>query len=224
MKKLSLAIACSSLILSPLAFANTDAEGTTYVTGNLQYQTSDMHGTNGTSTVEAGHTFTTGTTVFIELDGIQLGTLQNTTENSPAAMTLGLEQSYSINSSLWIAAGYQHVTVNGEALEYRPLVKIGYDFDNGISISNRTRMHIDAIDDNDDTRMDNAIAYSLPNTPLNVQYNNVYMFDTEAMDHELRATWTRSGVQPYAEYRGQGTNIDDSKVNHAFVIGASYAF
>jgi hypothetical protein len=39
------------------------------------------------------------------------------------------------------------------------------------------------------------------------------------MDHELRATWTRQGVQPYFEYRNQADNE-----NNAFVFGASYGF
>jgi opacity protein-like surface antigen len=245
MKKLSLAVACSSLLLSPIAFANTDAEipqepaGTTYVTGNVQYHDSNMHGTNGTSTVEAGHTFKTGTTVLVELDGIQLGTLQGTTENSPAAMTLGLEQSYNINDSLWIAAGYHNVTVNGETVQYRPLVKIGYNFDNGISISNRTRMQIQANDSyndagsditNDQLRFDNNIAYQFQDMPVNVKYNNVYYVNDgvekdNSMEHEFRATWTRSGVQPYAEYRNQESSAKmNPGHNNVLVVGASYAF
>ncbi len=52
-----------------------------------------------------------------------------------------------------------------------------------------------------------------------LSYNNVYMIDAEVMDHELRATWTRNGVQPYFEFRNQGDNT-----NNAFVFGASYGF
>jgi len=233
MKKLSLAVACSSLILSPLAFADTDTEvpqgifGTSYVTGNVQFHDSGMHGSDMTSTLEAGHTFTTGTTVLVEFDGIQIGNLKDTDENGAVGVTLGLEQAYNINDNLWIAAGYHHLLANGDAIQYRPLVKIGYNFDNGISISNRTRWHLDATDApnaSDDTRMDNAIAYTFQDQPVSVKYNNVYMLDSEAMDHEFRATWTRSGVQPYAEYRSQGNNVDGEKSNNAFVIGASYAF
>ncbi|PKF61702.1 porin [Psychromonas sp. psych-6C06] len=229
MKKLSLAVACSSLLISPLAFSeqaeviNEGIFGTSYVTGNVQFHDSDMHGSSATSTLEAGHTFKSGTTLLVEFDGIQIGDLK-TDYNAPAYITLGAEQAFNINDNFWVAVGYHHLLANGEAVQHRPLVKIGYNFDNGISISNRTRWHLDAIDDNDDTRMDNAIAYTFQDSPINLKYNNVYMLDSESMDHELRATWTRSGVQPYAEFRSQGNNVDGQDSNNAFVIGASYAF
>jgi hypothetical protein len=232
MKKLSLAVACSSLILSPLAFASTNTEvpqgifGSSYITGNAQYHSTDMHGSDMTSTLEAGHTFTSGTTLLVEFDGIQIGDLK-ADENSPTYVTLGAEQEFSITDNFWVAAGYHHLIANGETEQYRPLIKIGYNFDNGISISNRTRWQLDATDEvgaDDDTRMDNAIAYTFQDQPISVKYNNVYMLDSEAMDHEFRATWTRTGIQPYAEYRSQGNNVDDAKSNNAFVIGASYAF
>ncbi|GLS90875.1 porin [Psychromonas marina] len=228
MKKLSLAVACSSLLLSPIAFSE-EAEvpegllGTSYITGNLQRHDSNMHGSSMTSTLEAGHTFTTGTTLLVEFDGIQVGDLK-TDENAPAYITLGAEQAFNVTNDFWVAVGYHYLSANGNAVQHRPLFKLGYNFDNGISISNRTRFHIDAVDNNDDTRMDNAIAYAIPSQPIAVKYNNVYMIDSEAMDHELRATWTRAGVQPYVEYRSQGNNVDNQDANNAFVIGASYAF
>jgi len=250
MKKLSLAVACSSLILSPLALANTDTEvpqepaGTTYVTGNVQlHDRNDFNGSDVTSTIEAGHTFTTGTTILMEIDGIQLGDTTDSSKgqfSSPAYTTLGVEQSYSFNENLWVAAGYHHLLHNGETAQYRPLVKIGYNFDNGISISNRTRMQIqanDAINDagddatNDQVRFDNNIAYQFQDMPVNVKYNNVYYVNDgidndNSMEHEFRATWTRSGVQPYLEYRNQESSAktNPGHNNNVLVVGASYAF
>ncbi|MCK6262626.1 porin [Vibrio sp. ZSDE26] len=216
MKKI---IALSAL---SLAFASSAFAGSSYVTGNVQFHSDDLHGSDATSTLEAGHTFDNsfgGFTVYAEIDGIQLGDLAVEGANGPAYLTVGGEQSFSINDNLWVAAGYQNVSVTGETIQYRPLVKIGYNFDNGIAISNRTRAHIDAVgDDKTDYRMDNRIGYSV-NEDLAVSYNNVYMIDAEVMDHELRATWTRNGVQPYFEYRNQADNE-----NNAFVFGASYGF
>ncbi|MGF1759621.1 porin [Photobacterium sagamiensis] len=194
------------------------AVASSYVTGNVQFHDSDLHGSNVTSTLEAGHTFGSGTTLLVEFDGIQIGELK-AEQNSPAYVTMGVEQSLNISDNLWVAAGYHHLSANGETVQHRPLVKIGYNFDNGLSISNRTRFHLDAVDDNNDTRMDNAIGYQVQSLPLNLKYNNVYMIDGEVMDHELRATWTRSGVQPYFELRNQADNE-----NNAFVFGASYGF
>ena len=203
-----------ALIASSSAFANSS-----YVTGNLQFHSDDIHGSDLTSTLEAGHTFDNslgGLTLYTEIDAIQLGEISRI---DSAYWTLGGEQSFNINDNFWVAAGYQHLLHQGESFQYRPLVKIGYNFDNGIQISNRTRAHIDAIGDADtDYRMDNRIAYA-PNDELALSYNNVYMIEGESMDHELRATWTRKGVQPYFEYRNQADNA-----NNALVFGASYGF
>ncbi|CAM4233306.1 oligogalacturonate-specific porin KdgM family protein [Vibrio agarivorans] len=242
MKKV-LAVSALSLAFASSAFASS------YVTGNLQFHTDGLHGSDITSTLEAGHTFTNqlgGLTVYTEFDGIQLGELEvESTATQRGSMdnvywTIGGEQAFAINDNLWVAAGYQHLLYQGETLQYRPLVKIGYNFDNGISISNRTRAHIneDSKLDND-YRMDNRIAYTV-NEELTLSYNNVYVFagneseeytgvfkKQDSMDHELRATWTRNGVQPYFEYRSQanGVKIEGSKIdNHAFVFGASYGF
>ncbi|MGR5238684.1 oligogalacturonate-specific porin KdgM family protein [Vibrio alfacsensis] len=204
-----------------LVFASSAFAGSSYVTGNVQFH-SDWE-PNVTSTLEAGHTFDTGTTLLTEFDGIALGYGEDMPEgkgNTPY-VTLGIEQSYSVNDNLWVAVGYHHLLNNGETVQYRPLVKIGYNFDNGISISNRTRYH--AMEDNkadDQTRFDNRIGYVV-NEELAVSYNNVYVISDadNTMDHELRATWTRNGVQPYFEYRNQADNA-----NNAFVFGASYGF
>lgn len=207
----------------PMLFTASAFAGS-YVTGNVQLHSEDIHGSAATSTLEAGHTFNNeigGLTVYSEIDGVQLGKLKGESKvASPAFLTVGAEQAYSINDKLWVAAGYQHLVSQGESVQYRPLVKIGYNFDNGIAISNRTRAHIDATDDNADTnyRMDNRIAYNL-NDAVALSYNNVYMIDDNVMDHELRATWTRTGVQPYFEFRNQADNE-----NNAFVFGASYGW
>ena len=252
MKKstLALALACSSLTLSPLAFANTDTEvpqeaaGSSYVTGNVQmHDRADFNGSDVTSTIEAGHTFTTGTTLLVEFDGIQLGSTDfgadGADSSASAYTTLGIEQSFSVNDNLWVAAGYHHLLHDGEVVQYRPLVKIGYNFDNGLSISNRTRMQIQANDaikagvdvTNDQVRLDNNIAYQFKDMPVNVKYNNVYYVNDgvnndNSMEHELRATWTRAGVQPYVEYRNQESSAKSNPGhnNNVLVVGASYGF
>ncbi|WP_447471551.1 oligogalacturonate-specific porin KdgM family protein [Vibrio harveyi] len=226
-----LALSALSLVFASSAFA-----GSSYVTGNIQFHDDGrIHGSDMTSTLEAGHTFDNqfgGLTVYSEFDGIQLGKLE--TENGGAgnttpAITVGGEQSFNITDHLWVAAGYQHLFSAGESIQYRPLVKIGYNFDNGISLSNRTRAHIDATsaDAKTDYRMDNRIGYVM-NEDVTLSYNNVYMIEAETMDHELRATWTRKGVQPYFEFRSQAHGAEnaagDSLVNNAFVFGASYGF
>ena len=236
MKKI---IALSAL---SLAFASSAFAGSSYVTGNIQiHDDGRIHGSDMTSTLEAGHTFDNslgGFTVYTEFDGIQLGELEGLTAAETgrsqllvtnSVITVGGEQAFNITDNLWVAAGYQHLFSAGESIQFRPLVKIGYNFDNGISISNRTRAHIDDTSANADTdyRMDNRIGYTV-NADLALSYNNVYMIDAEAMDHELRATWTRQGVQPYFEFRSQANGVDfangDSKQNNAFVFGASYGF
>lgn len=240
MKKLALTLLCASIAAPALA------GGSSYVTGNVQlHDRTDFNGSDVTSTLEAGHTFETGTTLLVEIDGIQLGNTdfgasgEQGSSAASAYTTLGVEQSFSINENLWVAAGYHHLLHDGEAIQYRPLVKIGYNFDNGLSISNRTRMQIqanDAIDagvdvTNDQVRFDNNIAYQFKDMPVNVKYNNVYYVNDgvnndNSMEHELRATWTRAGVQPYVEYRNQASSskVDPGHNNNVLVVGASYGF
>ncbi|SON49376.1 porin [Vibrio tapetis] len=235
MKKV-FALTALAAVFSTSAFA-----GSSYVTGNVQFH-SENKSPNATSTLEAGHTFDTGTTILTEFDGISLGSYPgdfNEGNGKTPYITLGVEQSYAINDNLWVAAGYHHLLNNGETVQYRPLVKIGYNFDNGLSISNRTRAHMfvekDSHTQKSDTdyRLDNKIAYAFADQEIAVAYNNVYIFAGDknsnaedkknTMDHELRATWTREGVQPYFELRSQGHG-GDNKVNNAFVFGASYGF
>ncbi|WP_257264318.1 porin [Endozoicomonas sp. ONNA2] len=219
MKRTILAVAISTA--STLSFA-----GDSYITGNVQHHSEPtVSGSRVTSTIEAGHTFATtergGLTVLAEIDGIKLGDNAATNAAGPY-LTLGFEQAYNINEKLWVAAGYQHVLQDGDSISARPLVKIGYHFGNGVSISNRTRLQLDQTDlptADDDVRTDNAIGYQLPAYPVQVKYNNVYMWDTEKMDHEFRATWTRNGVQPYAEWRNQS-----DRANNAMVFGATVSF
>ncbi|MEZ8102987.1 oligogalacturonate-specific porin KdgM family protein [Vibrio bivalvicida] len=217
-----------------LAFASTAYAGSSYVTGNVQFH-SENKNPNATSTLEAGHTFDTGTTLLTEFDGISIGSYEgefNEGKGTTPYITLGIEQSYSINDNLWVAAGYHHLLNNGETVQNRPLVKVGYNFDNGLALSNRTRYHNVKNSDNDQLRFDNRIGYAVGDMPLTLAYNNVYVRSDEAentMDHEFRATWTREGVQPYFELRSQGhgaKNLDgsDKKENTAFVFGASYGF
>ena len=253
MKNLSiLATAVATMLATPAVFAGdeetptpkAEATGSSYVTGNVQYHDrKDFNGSDVTSTLEAGHTFTTGTTLLVEFDGIQLGNTnygasgEQGSSAASAYTTLGLEQSFSINENLWVAAGYHHLMHDGETAQFRPLVKIGYNFDNGISISNRTRMQIQANDaavkeeTNDQLRFDNNIAYQFQDAPVNVKYNNVYYINDgsekrNTMEHELRTTWTRDGVQPYIEYRNQedGAKNGYGHSNNVLVIGASYGF
>lgn len=224
------------LALTALAVASTSAfAGSSYVTGNVQFHDSYLQGAKQTSTLEAGHTFDSNTTLLMEIDGIPLGKTNSgpfiDDEGNPdyrdeptPFTTLGVEQVFNVTDNFWLAAGYHHLINKGETFQYRPLIKIGYNFDNGISLSNRTRHHIQADDvRKDETRLDNKIAYSFQDQPLAVSYNNIYVIKQgdadNSMDHELRATWTRSGVQPYIEYRNQANNE-----NNALVFGASYGF
>lgn len=250
MKKTTLAIVCSSLLATSYAFADAETEvpqepgGTTYFTGNIQsHSREDFNGSDVTSTIEAGHTFKTGTTILMEIDGIQLGNTnygasgEQGSSAASAYTTLGLEQAFNLTEKLWVAAGYHHLLHDGGVVQYRPLVKIGYNFDNGISISNRTRAQIQANDatpqenTNDQVRLDNNIAYAFSNAPVTLKYNNVYYFNDgadkdDSMEHEFRATWTRAGVQPYLEYRNQESSakVNPGSNNNVFLIGASYAF
>lgn len=203
-----------ALLMAQSAFASS------YVTGNVQFHDSELHGSSATSTLEAGHTFTNsfgGLTVYTEFDGIQIGDIDRI---DSAYVTVGGEQAFSLTDNLWVAAGYQHLLHQGSTLQYRPLVKIGYNMDN-VSISHRSRFQFDDEGDYGSTRTDTNVAYQL-NENVNLKYNLVYTIVDEgdnSQDHELRATWTRNGVQPYFEYRNQADNE-----NNAIVFGASYGF
>lgn len=218
-----------TLFISPILFCSTSVFADfTYVTGNLQLHDGLLHGSSATSTLEAGHTFDNalgGLTILTEFDAIQTGELKTTEQGDSLAsspyITLGMEQHINVNDNLWVAFGYHHLLHDGKALQYRPLAKIGYNFDSGISISNRTRARIDATEADNKTgyRLDNRISYTGKESQFSFSYNNVYFTHSDTMDHELRITWTRTGLQPYLEFRNQA---DDA--NNAIVIGASYGF
>ena len=218
-----------TLFISPILLCSTNVLADfTYVTGNIQLHDGLLHGSSATSTLEAGHTFDNalgGLTILTEFDAIQTGEIKTTEEGNSLAsspyITLGMEQHMNINDNFWVAVGYHHLLHDGKALQYRPLAKIGYNFNSGISISNRTRARIDATDADNKTgyRLDNRVSYTGKESQFSFSYNSVFFTHSDTMDHELRVTWTRSGFQPYLEFRNQA---DDT--NNAIVIGASYGF
>jgi len=220
-----------TVLVSPIILCSTSAHADfTYVTGNMQLHDGFLHGSSATSTLEAGHTFENtlgGLTILTEFDAIQTGEIKTAEEGASLSLasspyiTLGMEQHININDNFWVAVGYHHLLHDGKALQYRPLAKIGYNFDSGISISNRTRARIDASDSDNKTgyRLDNRVSYTGKESQFSFSYNNVFFTHSDTMDHELRMTWTRSGFQPYFEFRNQA---DDS--NNAIVLGASYGF
>ncbi len=233
-----LAVALAAAVVTPVVFAASSS----YVTGNVQmHDRKDFNGSDYTSTLETGHTFAKGTTLLVEFDAIQLGATNYGTDKSstasPAWITIGLEQAYNFNKNFWVAVGYHHLLHNGYSVQYRPLAKIGYHFDNGISIANRTRRQIqrkNAIPEantNDQWRFDDTISYAFSTQPIKLSYNNVYYINDGAnkrntMEHELRTTWSRNGVQPYIEYRNQqdGAKKNYGHNNNVLVLGATLGF
>lgn len=229
MKKTSLLIAAFALTAS----YNIEAEGSSYVTGNLQFHSGYLQGARQTSTLEAGHTFEGGLTLLTEFDMIPVGKVDPSLDNNSPYITLGIEQAFQITKRFRAGIGYHHLIHNGEFLQYRPLFKLGYHFDNGIDISNRTRFHLANTNSdhhhsskNNEARLDTAIAYTFDETPLQLRYNNVLYTKDLNYDHEFRATWMKdSKIQPYIEYRSQyNNNKTDSAINHVFVVGATVLF
>lgn len=243
MKKLTLAVACSSLLLSPLAFSASDAgsleqeaTGTTYVTGNIKANTER----NTETTLEIGHTFTTGTTILVEIAGELKHDVRTVTDT-----TFGIEQSFNFTENFWGAVGYHDLSLDGSAYDgankaqRRPLIKIGYNFDNGISIANRTRAHY-MVNDNEnfwgEVRYDTNITYTLDNglqLKANWVYNQRDMADADkgqndrsSSNYEYRITQNNfmdTGVAPYFELRDEDMGDNEDR-NLAFTFGASYAF
>jgi len=218
----------TALIYPLILISTTTLADFTYVTGNMQLHDGLLHGSSTTSTIEAGHTFDNalgGLTVLTEFDAIQTGEIKTTDEgdslSSSPYITLGLEQHINVNDNFWVAVGYHYLLHDGKALQYRPLVKIGYNFTSGVSISNRTRARIDASESDNKTgyRLDNRVSYTGQESQFSFSYNNVFFTHSDTMDHEMRLTLTRTGFQPYLEFRNQA---DDT--NNAIVLGASYGF
>lgn len=251
MKKLNI-LALAAIVASPLALAEStegtasapaEKSGSSYITGNLQHNTERAT----QSTVEVGHTFSSNTTILAEV--------ANKLENgvrSVSDTTLGIEQSFNITENFWVAAGYHNLSLDGstsnETGQHRPLVKIGYDFDNGISLSNRTRAHYSLAgnageDHLKEIRYDTNIAYTFDNDiqiKANWIRNQRDFVDTakhgldsnkSSDNFEFRITQNNafnSGIAPYFEIRdedtGSATNGVSNKRNVGIVLGASYAF
>lgn len=223
-----------TMLVGAILLTSNTAFAASYVTGNIQFHSNKTVTSNQTSKVEAGHVFNNvigNMTVFVEYSAIPIGGYSSDEgkANDPY-VTLGIEQSHSFSDKFWVALGYHHLLQAGEVIQLRPLFKLGYKFDNGFALENRTRFHIDDTDADKgliEVRYDNKIAYSFKDFPLRVHYNNVF-YDKrsgdDSMDHEVRAQWTRKGVQPYIENRSQGHGVSGKKVNNALVFGASYTF
>ncbi|MGF1779719.1 oligogalacturonate-specific porin KdgM family protein [Vibrio nomapromontoriensis] len=214
-----------------------------YFNGNVQLHDSYLHGSKSTSTVEVGHNFDSGTRLLMEIDGIPLGEMKNGIAPSPV-VTLGVEQNLNLDSKFWASVGYHNLVQAGETIQYRPLIKLGYNFDSGISLYHRSRAHMyadrdDQIQSSDtDYRFDNQIAYQFKDHDISIWYKNIYVLKgnedfygnekVNTMDHEVRLTWTRSGVQPFVEWRNQANGLKNadgsSAVNNALVVGFGYVW
>jgi hypothetical protein len=149
-----------------------------------------------------------------------------------------------MSKNFWLGAGYEHLMQLGETVQYRPLFKIGYDFDEGLSLSHRTRVEAYAKHDrwgykpDIDYRFDSKVEYQLKTHPIKLHYNNVYHmsgayhpyypYTDNAMDHEFRLTLTKFAFQPYFEYKNQGTfrtpYYPRGTANSAIVVGGTYHF
>ncbi len=221
------------LALTALAtMANSAFADSSYITGNLQFHDSETSGVKNSSTIEVGHKFDTNTSIYMEVDAIPLSNPVLEDGVLPY-ITFGIEQAYDITDKLWVAAGYQHVISDWKTLQYRPLLKIGYDFENNVSLSSRVRFGIQEDRNLDDqVRFDNTIAYEFKDYPIRLAYNNIFVMSggesDNTMDHEFRATWTRKGIQPYVEFRSQAHSFEgdygNDALNKAYVIGASLSF
>jgi len=221
MKKLALTLLCASIAAPAFAAGS-------YVTGNIIGNTE-----NDTSyTLEAGHTFSAGTTLLVEVAGSLHDGVRTVTDT-----TFGIEQMAYTNGGLWTAVGYHNLSIDGSGAsdegQHRPLVKIGYNFDNGVFISNRTRFHYDInASDWAQVRYDNAIGYNMDNgiqLKLNVIYSQdiVTSGDTSSYDTEWRITkndFMETGIAPYFELRVQDMDETHGDTNLAFTFGASYGF
>ncbi|SEF65104.1 porin [Vibrio hangzhouensis] len=237
MKKIALLTVVAAATTGPALAANS------YVNANVQFHDTYLLGSKSTSTVEAGHNFDTGTRLLMEIDGIPIGQIQGNASPLPV-VTLGVEQNLNLESRFWASVGYHNLVQAGETVQYRPLVKLGYNFEIGVSLYHRTRAHIFADRDDQlqgsdtDFRFDNQIAYQFQDSDISVWYKNIYVLKGDqdfygnnkvnTMDHEVRMTWTRDGVQPFIEWRNQANGLKNpdgsSAVNNAIVIGFGYVW
>ena len=221
MKKLALTLLCASIAAPAFAAGS-------YVTGNVIGNTE-----NDTSyTLEAGHTFSTGTTLLVEVAGSLHEGVRSVTDT-----TFGIEQMAYTNGGLWTAVGYHDVSLDGSATDdegqRRPLVKIGYNFDNGLFVSNRTRFHYNVgTSEWKEVRYDNAIGFNMDNgIQLKLNLVNVQNLDdnqSSSYDTEWRITkndFMDTGIAPYFELRVQNmAEANNADTNYAFTFGASYGF
>ncbi len=243
MKKIALGLLCSSIVAAPV-LADEEAitetqEGpkNSYITGNFKANTER----NNEYTLEVGHTFSTGTTVLVEVAGDFQNEVRTVTDT-----TFGIEQMVYARGGFWSAVGYHDLSLDGSTTpdgqgtgQRRPLFKLGYNFENGLFISNRTRFHYDTSkNDWKEVRYDNAIGYNLGDSwqfKLNTIYNQRDFADTgkfgqdgdrSSFNTEWRVTYfdvAGTGIAPYFELRDEDMGADASR-NLAFTFGASYAF
>jgi hypothetical protein len=243
-------------VLAALFFAAPTFAASSFIEGNVQFNSTYLPNSKVTGKMAAGHTFDTDTSILFKVEHIPLGGTPYT--DSPhhhddvyfghsakaPLVTLGVEQKFALSRNFWLAAGYQHLMQLGETMQYRPLFKIGFDFDEGISLSHRTRAEIYAKHNrwgykpDIDYRFDNKIAYQFKTHPVKIHYNNVYFMggsyypwytgSYNSMDHEFRLTLTKYAFQPYFEYKSQGNFRhpygNTGVTNSAFVVGGSYHF
>ncbi len=161
-----------------------------YIEGNIQFNSTYLYESKTTAKMEAGHTFDTDTTVRFKIEDIPIGQTPHSRHHHhdnvyyghsarAPLTTLGIEQKFQVSKNFWLGAGYEHLMQLGETMQYRPLFKIGYDFDEGVSLSHRTRVEAYAQHDRlgykpgIDYRFDNKIAYQLKSHPIKLHYNNV---------------------------------------------------
>ncbi|MET4696750.1 oligogalacturonate-specific porin KdgM family protein [Endozoicomonas lisbonensis] len=216
----------------------SSASASSYITGNLRHNTER----STEYTFELGHTFETGTTVLVEVAGDQTGGVRSVTDT-----TLGIEQMLYNNDNLWLAVGYHSLSLDGSSGDRkgtggqnRPLIKVGYNFDNGLFVSHRARAHYSTNSDvgHVQNRYDTAVGFNASDYQfkLNTIYvdqlkrNSVGRKD-DAFNTEWRVTRFNiadTGIDPFFEVRHEdggkdaaGKNNDD---NFGFVFGASYAF
>ncbi|MDE1242593.1 porin [Vibrio aestuarianus] len=199
----------------------TAPKSSSYITGNIQFNdTKEFSGADQTATIEAGHFFDNGMVAYFELDAIDVAGFNDTQSNDAPFLTVGAEKRFYLDNGFWAGVGYQHLLKDADTFQYRPLFWLGYNFDNGLTITNRTRFQIDGTGEGeDDVRLDNAIGYQFSNAPIFAKYSNLWLLDASKMDHEVRVTWTRNGFQPYVEYRNQFGNS-----NNVLAIGGTIAW
>ncbi|WP_394150741.1 porin [Vibrio maritimus] len=244
------------LIIVGLLFASLSASAaSSYIEGNIQFNSTYLYDSKTTAKMEAGHTFDTDTTVRFIVEDIPIGKTPYSHHNHhdnvyyghsarAPLTTLGVEQKFQMSKNFWLGAGYEHLMQLGETVQYRPLFKIGYDFDEGLSLSHRTRVGAYAKHDrwgykpDIDYRFDSKVEYQLKTHPIKLHYNNVYHmsgayhpyypYTDNAMDHEFRLTLTKFAFQPYFEYKNQGTfrtpYYPRGTANSAIVVGGTYHF